>query len=149
MLDEKKRLIIIDGNALVHRAFHALPPLSTKKGEIVNAIYGFMLVLFRVIRELKPAYITACFDIGGETFRHIKYRDYKGKRPPTDDNLIQQIPKVKEILTAFGIKILEKQGFEADDLIGFAAKSASENKSFQNAEIIIITGDLDTLQLID
>jgi len=148
-MEDKKRLIVIDSNAIIHRAFHALPPLSTKKGEIINAVYGFMLVLFRAIRELKPTYIVACFDVKGPTFRHDKYKEYKGKRLPTDDNLIQQIPKVKEILTAFGIKILEKQGFEADDLIGFVAKSASGNKSFQNAEIIIITGDLDTLQLID
>ncbi|RQW81442.1 MAG: DNA polymerase I, partial [Geobacter sp.] len=89
------------------------------------------------------------FDVKGQTFRHIKYAKYKGKRPPTDENLIQQIPKVKEILTAFGIKILEKQGFEADDLIGFAAKSASSSGSSQDLEIIIITGDLDTLQLIN
>lgn len=148
-MEDKKRLIVIDSNAIIHRAFHALPPLSTKKGEIVNAVYGFMLVLFRAIRELKPTYIVACFDVKGPTFRHDKYKEYKGKRPPTDDNLIQQIPKVKEVLTAFGIKILEKQGFEADDLIGFVAKSASENMSFQDVEIIVITGDLDTLQLVD
>lgn len=148
-MEDKKIFVVIDSNAIIHRAFHALPPLSTKKGEIVNAVYGFMLVLFRAIRELSPTHIVACFDVKGPTFRHIKYKDYKGKRPPTDNNLILQIPKVKEILEAFGIKILEKQGFEADDLIGFAVKSASAEETFQNAEIIIITGDLDTLQLID
>ena len=148
-MEDKKTFVVIDSNAIIHRAFHALPPLSTRKGEIVNAVYGFMLVLFRAIRELKPTYIVACFDVKGQTFRHVKYAKYKGTRPPTDNNLIPQIPKVKEILETFGIKILEKQGFEADDLIGFAAKSASADKSFQNAEIIIITGDLDTLQLVD
>lgn len=141
-----KRLVLIDANALVHRAFHALPPLTTRKGELTNAIYGFSSILLRVINELNPDYMAAAYDLPAPTFRHKEYKDYKATRPKAPDELYEQIPKTKEVLKAFNISILEKQGFEADDVIGTVAKKMTKNKI---DEIIILTGDLDTLQLID
>ena len=105
---EKKRLIIIDSNSIIHRAYHALPPLSTKKGELVGAIYGFLLVFFKAIKEFQPDFVVACFDVPGPTFRHQKYKKYKAKRPPLPEDLGQQITKIKEILKVFNIKIFEK-----------------------------------------
>lgn len=141
---EKKRLIIIDSNALIHRAFHALPPLATKKGELVNAVYGFLLVFLRAVRELKPDYIAACFDFPALTFRHKAFKEYKGKRPPTAEGICQQIPKVKEVLAAFNVPIFEKEGLEADDVIGTITE-----KTADKTENIILSGDLDTLQLVN
>lgn len=149
MMPEKKRLIIIDSNSLIHRAFHALPPLTTKKGELVNAVYGFLLVFLRTVRELKPDFIVATFDFPAPTFRHKEYKKYKAKRPPAPKELYTQIPKVKEILKAFGVPIFEKKGFEADDLIGTIAKLAPRKQAFPEIETIILSGDLDVLQLVD
>ena len=146
---EKKRLIIIDSNSIIHRAYHALPPLSTKKGELVGAIYGFLLVFFKAIKEFQPDFVVACFDAPGPTFRHQKYKKYKAKRPPLPEDLAQQITKIKEILKVFNIKIFEKQGFEADDLIGTIAHQAPRKQRFPEIETIILSGDLDTLQLIN
>ena len=140
-----KKLILIDGNAIVHRSFHALPPLTNRKGEMTNAVYGFSSVLIKVINELKPDYMVATFDLAAPTFRHIEYDQYKAKRVKAPDELYAQIPKTKDVLTAFGVPILEKEGFEADDIIGTVAKKYA-NKEI---DILIITGDLDTLQLID
>jgi len=149
MINEKKRLIIIDCNSIIHRAFHALPPLTTKSGELVNAIYGFLLFFLRAIREFQPDFVAACFDLPGPTFRHKKYKEYKAKRPPAPEELYQQIPKVKEILDAFNVQIFEKEGFEADDIIGTIANLAPKKQIFPEIETIILSGDLDTLQLVD
>lgn len=143
-----KRLIIIDSNSVIHRAFHALPPLTTKKGVLVNAVYGFLLVFFKAIKEFQPDYIAACFDMPGPTFRHKKYKEYKANRPPTPKELYNQIPKVKEVLEAFNAPVFEKQGFEADDIIGTLAKQAAEVQNEKAVQTIIISGDLDTLQLV-
>jgi len=140
-----KKLILIDGNAIVHRSFHALPPLTNRKGEMTNAVYGFSSVLIKVINELKPDYMVATFDLAAPTFRHLEYDQYKAKRVKAPDELYEQIPKTKDVLTAFGVPILEKEGFEADDIIGTVAKKYT-NKEI---DILIITGDLDTLQLVD
>jgi len=148
-MDEKKRLIIIDSNSIIHRAYHALPPLTTKKGELVNAVYGFLLVFFKVIKEFRPDYIAACFDFPALTFRHKKFKEYKAKRPPVPEELYQQIPKLKEILKAFNVPIFEKEGFEADDIIGTVSKISSQKQIFPKIETIIISGDLDNLQLIN
>jgi DNA polymerase-1 len=145
----KKRLIIIDGNAIVHRAFHALPPLKTKKGELVNAIYGFLLAFFKAIKEFEPDYVAATFDFPAPTFRHIKYKLYKATRERAPDELYEQIPKVKELLGNFNIQIFEKQGFEADDLIGTISQKAAKKQIYPEIETIILTGDLDALQLVD
>jgi DNA polymerase-1 len=146
---EKKKLIIIDSNSVIHRAFHALPPLTTKKGELVNAVYGFLLVFFKAIKDFQPDYLAACFDYPAPTFRHKKYKEYKAKRPAAPEELYQQIPKVKEILKGFNIPIFEKEGFEADDIIGTIAQLASKKQIIPKVDIIILSGDLDTLQLIN
>ena len=148
MTSEKKRLIVIDSNSIIHRAYHALPPLTTKRGELINAIYGFLLVFLKAIRELQPDFIAACFDFPAPTFRHKKFKAYKAKRPPAPEELYQQIPKVKEILKAFDVPIFEKEGFEADDIIGTIAKKAPRKQIMPKIETIILSGDLDTLQLV-
>ena len=145
----KKRLIIIDSNSIIHRAYHALPPLTTKKGELVNAVYGFLLVFLKAIREFQPDFICACFDYPGPTFRHKKFKEYKAKRPPAPEELYQQIPKVKEVLESFNVPIFEKEGFEADDIIGTIAGLAPKKQILPKVETIILSGDTDNLQLIN
>jgi DNA polymerase-1 len=145
----KKRLIIIDSNSIIHRAFHALPPLTTKKGELVNAVYGFLLVFLKVLRELKPDFVFATFDFPGPTFRHKEFKEYKATRPKASAELYNQIPKIKEILKSFNVPIFEKEGFEADDLIGTISRLAPKKQILSEIETIILSGDLDTLQLIN
>jgi len=146
---EKKHLIILDSNSVLHRAYHALPVLTTKKGELVNAIYGFLLVLFKAIREFQPDYIVACFDTPKPTFRHKTFKEYKAKRPPTPEDLSSQISRLKEVLKIFSIQAFEKEGFEADDIIGTISRLASQKQIIPEIEAIILSGDLDTLQLVD
>lgn len=148
-MEEKKRLIVIDSNSVIHRAFHALPPLTTKSGELVNAIYGFLLVFFKAIKEFKPDYVAACFDFPAPTFRHKKYKEYKAKRPKAPPGLYEQIPKVKEVLENFNIQVFEKEGFEGDDIIGTIARLAPKKQAFPKIETIILSGDTDNLQLIN
>ncbi len=137
--------MIIDGNAIIHRSFHALPPtLRTKKGELVNAAYGFAAFLIKAWKEIKPDYIVLTLDKKAPTFRHEKYAEYKATRIKAPDDLYKQIPRVKEIAVAFNIPIFEMAGFEADDLIGTISSVAGEN-----LKKIIVTGDMDTLQLVD
>ncbi|TSC78875.1 MAG: DNA polymerase I [Parcubacteria group bacterium Gr01-1014_33] len=140
-----KKVILIDAHALIHRAYHALPPLTSAGGEMVNAVYGFTSILLRIIRELKPDYIAAAFDLPGPTFRHLAYEDYKATRPKAPDDLISQFAKVKEMTAAFQIPIFEKEGYEADDVIGTLVKKLEREK---DTETIIITGDMDALQLV-
>ena len=144
-----KRLIIIDANSIIHRAFHALPSLKSKKGKHTGAVYGFLLVLFKAIRELRPDFICASFDTPGSTFRHKKFKEYKAKRPPTPKEISTQIPTVKEILQAFKIPSFETQGFEADDIIGTVATLAPRRQVFPEIETVILSGDQDLLQLIN
>src|SRR3989344_4292757 len=146
MSGHSPKFVIIDGNALVHRAWHALPPtMRTKKGEIINAVYGFTLILLGVIKNLKPDYLAVTFDLAGPTFRHEKYKDYKATRVKQADELYAQFPRIKEIVRAFAIPIYEKAGFEADDVIATLVK----NPEVEKIKSIIVTGDLDTLQLVD
>ncbi len=140
----QKKLMVIDGNALIHRSWHALPPLTTKSGVPVNAVYGFTAVLLKAIREFKPSYIALTLDRKEKTFRHEAYEDYKATRVKAPDELYEQIPRVKEVAQALNIPIYEKAGFEADDLIGTIVSSVDGG-----VEKIIVTGDLDTLQLIN
>jgi len=142
-----KKLVIIDSNALVHRAFHALPPtLTSSKGVLTNAVYGFTSVLLKMLKDLRPDYIAATYDLAGPTFRHEEFAEYKIHREKAPDELYAQIPLTKNILRSFGIPIYEKQGFEADDLIGALAEKAKKEK---NLQVVIVTGDLDTLQLVE
>ena len=145
MSKQKKKLMIIDGNALIHRSFHALPPtMMTKDGRVVNAVYGFLSFLIKAMKEMKPEYIVLTLDKKGPTFRHKKFKDYKAKRVKAPDELYAQIPMVKKLALDFNIPVFEKDGFEADDLIGTISKKVDEN-----IEKIIVTGDKDTLQLVN
>lgn len=149
IMQEKKVLLIIDSNSIIHRAFHALPPLSTSKGEMVNAVYGFLLMFFKAIKEFHPEYIAATFDVKGPTKRHEKFVAYKAKREKAPNELYDQIPKVKEILEAFHVPVFEKQGYEADDLIGTISKKAEQKQIHPPLEIVILSGDMDALQLVN
>lgn len=145
MIQKKaKILVLLDGNALIHRAYHALPPLTTKKGELVNAAYGYTMTLLSVLEKFKPEYIAASFDLAGPTFRDEMYKEYKATRVKAPDDLYAQIPRVKEVTRAFNIPIYEKEGFEADDCVGTLARQAER----ENVEVIIVTGDSDALQLV-
>ena len=148
-MNQKKRFLIIDANALIHRAYHALPPLRNKKGELINAIYGFCLILFKILKELEPGFIVAAFDLPFPTFRHKKFKGYKAKRPKTPEELSQQILKVKDLLKAFDIPVLEKRGFEADDIIGTVSRLTLKKEIRPQMENIILSGDSDLFQLVD
>ncbi|MDD4289684.1 MAG: DNA polymerase I [Patescibacteria group bacterium] len=140
-----KKFIIIDGNALLHRAWHAIPKLNTKDGIIVNAAFGFTSMFLKIISELKPEYICSTFDMRAKTFRHEKFENYKAKRVKQPDELYDQIPIIKEILNSFDVPIFEKSGFEADDLIGTISEKLRGKKDI---EVYIVTGDMDCLQLV-
>jgi len=148
-MEEQKKLIILDSNSLIHRSFHALPPLTTRKGELINAVYGFCLVFLKILRELQPDYVVATFDFPGPTIRHKEFKEYKAKRPKAPAELYSQIPKVKEILKAFNVNFLEKQGFEADDLIATICQKTQKQQIFPEIQIYILTGDSDACQLIN
>ncbi|MCW1888065.1 MAG: DNA polymerase I [Candidatus Moranbacteria bacterium] len=145
MKNKPKTVILLDGNAILHRAYHGLPPLTTKTGETVHAVYGFALTLFSVIEKFNPENIIATFDLPGGTFRDELYEEYKSHREAAPDDLYSQIPIIKEMVEAFGIPIYEKEGFEADDLVGTLSVQA-KSKGY---DVIIVTGDTDTLQLVD
>ena len=161
----KDRFVLIDGHAIIHRAYHAYPQtLKTRKGELMNAVYGFTSILLSVLKELKPKYVACAFDLPAPTFRHKKYKKYKAHRPKIDDELKQQIPKAKGVVRTLNIPIFEKEGFEADDVIGTIARQAADEHGSKmqmstdkvsagkvgvNKEVIIVTGDKDALQLID
>ena len=147
-MENTKKFMVIDGNALVHRAFHALPPLSTKDGVLVNAVYGFTTVLMKALKELKPTYAAVTFDLKGGTFRNELYKEYKAQRIKQPQELYDQIPMIKEVVRAFGIAVVEKQGFEADDVIATLSSQFTVHSS-RPIETIIVTGDMDVLQLVD
>jgi DNA polymerase-1 len=138
------KLVLIDGNAILHRAYHALPPLTTRKGEPINAVYGLVSMLLRVISDLKPTHIIVAFDRKEPTFRHKEFENYQAQRPPMDKELSSQFEKAKDVLYAIGIPVYEKAGFEADDIIGTLAKEAEKKLD----ETVIVTGDKDILQLV-
>ncbi len=144
----QNRYMLIDGNALIHRGYHAIPVLSTKTGEPTNAVYGFTMILLRAIKELKPTHIACSFDLAGPTFRHDSYAEYKGTRVKAADDLYAQIPRVKEVVRSLNIPIFEIEGFEADDVLGTLATHICE-KHPDGCEVMIATGDLDSLQLVN
>ena len=147
------KLVLIDGNAILHRAYHALPPLTTKRGEPINAVYGFISMLLRIIQDLKPTHIAVAFDRKEPTFRHEAFADYQAQRPAMEKELSGQFEKARDVISAFGIPIYDKAGFEADDVLGSIAEQAQNSKlKTQNQfieEIIIVTGDRDILQLVN
>src|SRR3989338_6148816 len=140
----KQKLLLIDGHALFYRAFHALPAMSNSQGFPTGAIFGFLSMLFKAFTDIKPTHALVTFDLPGKTFRDELATDYKAHRKPTPGELTMQLPKLKEILIALDIPIYEKVGYEADDLLGIIA-----HKTPKDVLNIIVTGDLDLLQLID
>ncbi len=136
------KILLLDSNSLVNRAFYALPPLENKKGVFTNAIFGYLSMLSRLITDVNPTHIGAVFDLKAPTFRHKKYAEYKGKRKPMPEELACQIPILKELIAEMGIKILTLEGYEADDIIGTIAKRF-------DYETVIVSGDRDVLQLVD
>ncbi|MBI4037196.1 hypothetical protein HY385_02130 [Candidatus Daviesbacteria bacterium] len=142
-----KRLVLVDGNALLHRAYHATPPLSTSSGELVNAVFGFTSMLLKVLDELTPDYLCIAWDLKARTFRHEAYEGYKATRKVADEALTSQYDRVFELQKAFNIPDFKLPGFEADDLIGALARQAEKKE--KALEIIIVTGDRDIMQLID
>lgn len=141
------KLILVDGNAILHRAFHALPPLNNKEGQMTNAVFGFFSMLFKIITDLRPEYLAVCFDRPKPTFRQELYVGYHAQRPKMDENLVPQVGLVHEGLEKAGIKIFEIDGYEADDLIGTLSYQAV--KIEKNAHVIIVSGDRDMLQLVN
>lgn len=137
------KLVLVDGHALFHRAFHAMPPLTTSKGELVNAVFGFTSMLLRVLADIKPEYAVVAFDTKAPTFRHTQYTAYKAHRIAAPEEMHQQLPRIKEVVTALNIPIFVLEGYEADDIIGTLAKQAI------NLEVDIVTGDRDALQLVN
>lgn len=139
-------LVLLDSHAILHRAYHALPDFTSPTGEPTGALYGVTTMLLRIIEEFKPQYIVACYDLPEPTYRHEAYKEYKSGRSKTDEALVQQIIRSRDIFAAFGIPILEKSGFEADDILGTIAHLTEAEK---NLKVVIASGDMDTLQCVD
>jgi len=146
MAKQKKKLfLLLDGNAILHRAWHALPPLQAPDGTLVNAVYGFANVLQKLRADLDPAYMAVAWDLPGPTFRHKQYKEYKATRVKKEDELYNQIPIIQDLLDALDIPYFSEEGYEADDVIGTIAEKLIK----KDLETYIVTGDLDALQLVD
>ena len=146
MLSEKPLLILMDGHALVHRAWHAIQqPLNVSStGEEVRAVFGFLNSFLRTLSDWQPTHCAITFDLPAPTFRHLQFKEYKAQRPPTPPELRAQFERIRQLVDAFGIPIYEKEGYEADDVLGTLGRQAEEHK----IETLILTGDTDTLQLV-
>ncbi|MDR1662818.1 MAG: hypothetical protein LBR59_00165 [Endomicrobium sp.] len=140
-----KKFFILDGNAYIHRAYHALPPLFTSNNQQINAVYGFVRLLFKIKSIFTPDYIAVCFDYPSKNFRHEIFKEYKANRKPLDEALISQMPLIRKAVDALNIYRVEIQGYEADDLIATIVKHNKEN----SVQTVIVTGDKDILQLIE
>ena len=137
------KIVLIDGHSILNRAFYGLPDLTNSEGLHTNAIYGFLTIMMKILEEEKPEYLTVAFDVHAPTFRHKMYAEYKGTRKPMAEELRQQVPVIKEVLGAMGVKTIEQAGLEADDLLGtLAARCEAEG-----IDVSIISGDRDLLQL--
>ena len=143
---KKKRLVLLDTHAILHRAYHALPDFSSSKGEPTGALYGLITMLVKIITDLKPDYIVAAYDLPKPTYRHIAYKEYKATRVKTADDLVAQIIRSRDVIKAFGIPVYDCEGFEADDVIGTITEELKKEK---DVDVIIASGDMDTLQLVD
>src|SRR3989344_2633054 len=143
---KKLRLVLLDSHAILHRAYHALPDFSSSKGEPTGALYGLSTMLIKIITELKPDHIIAAYDLPKPTYRHEAYKEYKAGRKKTDEELISQIIRSRDIFHAFGIPIYDKEGFEADDVVGTIVQ---ELKPEKDVDVVIASGYMDTLQLVD
>ena len=139
----REKIVLIDGHSILNRAFYGIPDLTNAEGLHTNAIYGFLNILFKILEEEKPEYLTVTFDVHAPTFRHEMYKEYKGTRKPMAEELRQQVPVIKEVLQAMNVEIIEQAGLEADDLLGTLSRRCEEN----GMDVAIISGDRDTLQL--
>jgi DNA polymerase-1 len=147
-----KRLILLDAHAILHRAYHALPDFASSKGEPTGALYGLSTMLMKIIGDLKPDYIVACYDLPGPTYRHEVYKEYKAGRKKTDSELVSQLKRSRDVFTAFNIPIYDKPGFEADDMLGTIVERIISSKEkddvFAGVDVVIASGDMDTMQLV-
>ena len=143
---DKKLLVVLDTHAILHRAYHALPDFTSSSGEPTGALYGLVAMILKMIKDLNPDYIVAAYDIPKPTYRHEVYKEYKAGRAKTDDELVQQIKRSRDVLEAFSIPVYESEGFEADDVIGTIVE---KSKNLKDVEIVITSGDMDTLQLVN
>ena len=141
--EQSNKLLLIDGHSILNRAFFGLPDLTNAAGQHTNAVYGFLNIMFKIMDTEKPSYLTVAFDEHAPTFRHKMFAEYKGTRKPMADELRQQVPMMKQMLTAMGITVISKEGLEADDLLGTMARLAED----QGMEVTIVSGDRDLLQL--
>jgi DNA polymerase I len=139
------KLLLVDGSALLHRAYHAYPMLTTKSGAIVGAVYGVTSMLYSALADVAPSHVVVAWDLPTPTFRHIQYVGYKAQRRKADPEMIEQIPIVKEMITAMGLVQLAQEGYEADDIIGSLSHAGDE---IVDSEVVILTGDQDTTQLV-
>ena len=160
-----KKFVLIDGNAIIHRAYHSIPKnFTNRKGEKINAVYGFAMTLIKVLEDLKPEFLAASFDLAGPTFRHKEYKEYKATRVKADQDLYDQIPRIKELVERLGVPIYEKEGFEADDCLGTITSKIQDtrnkdtnknqsklakNISGDDLDTYIVSGDKDIFQLIN
>ena len=138
-----KKLLVVDGNAVLHRAFHALPPLTGKKGP-VGAVFGFFSILLRTVKEVGPDFLTICFDHPSPNFRHQQFIGYQSKRPKTDPSLVDQLKLAKRLTKKTGLPVFVKKGFEADDTIASLVAKASK----RHLKTVVLTGDRDLMQLV-
>ncbi|HQU07724.1 MAG TPA: DNA polymerase [Candidatus Paceibacterota bacterium] len=143
---KKKRLVLLDAHAIIHRAYHALPDFTSPNGEPTGALYGVASMLIKIVQELSPDYIAACYDLPKPTIRHEAYAGYKATRQKSDDALVSQIERSRAVFEAFAIPIYEREGFEADDILGTITHKLKGDKG---VDIVIASGDMDTLQLVD
>ena len=143
---KEETLVILDAHAILHRAYHALPDFSSPTGEPTGALYGVVTMLLKIIEDFDPTYMVACFDLPEPTYRHTAFEGYKAGRSKTDESLVKQIERSRDIFAAFGVPIFERPGFEADDMLGSIAHLMKANKEVR---VIIASGDMDTLQCVD
>ncbi|MBR5313796.1 MAG: DNA polymerase I, partial [Clostridia bacterium] len=139
-----KKMLVIDGNSILNRAFYGIRPLTTKEGLHTNAIYGFVNILLKNMQTVEPEYCAVAFDLKAPTFRHKQYSEYKAGRHATPEELLMQMPYAKQVAKALGFVVLEKEGYEADDILGTLARMGDES----GVETYVLTGDKDSLQLI-
>jgi DNA polymerase I len=143
-MENKETFLVLDGNALLHRAWHAIPPLTTKDGVVVNAAYGFTMIVEKMLEKFTPTYMAVAWDLPGGTFRHEMYKEYKGTREKKGPELYDQIPIIQDLLISYGIPSLSAKGFEADDVIATLAELDTE----KGIHTLVVTGDLDSMQLV-
>ena len=138
-----KKIVLIDGHSILNRAFYGVPDLSNSEGFHTNAVYGFLNIMFKILEEEQPDYLTVAFDVHAPTFRHEIYKEYKGTRKPMPEELREQVPVMKEVLAAMGIRTIEKPGLEADAILGTLAKRAEE----EGMAVSLVSGGRVLLQM--